>query len=266
MSAAAPTDAELTIDDLARRVEVPVRTIREYHTLRLLPPPERRGRVGLYGPVHVQRMELIARLQHRGYSLAGIRDLLEAWDRGSELTTLLGVERGPVGLDETPLRLSRSELSERLPGLDEATLHRAVSIGLIHPDGDEFLVRSPALLSLAADGVDIGVALAEMLELIGVLTTELDGLADRLAESIVERIWQPVTQTSRATDLQGFLARGRLLLLQGVASTLADRLSGALIERSHDASSGNSLRAAIDRIRVGVVTDAAGTLRERGAR
>jgi hypothetical protein len=114
--------------------------------------------------------------------------------------------------------------------------------------------------------VGLGVALAEMLELIGVLTAELDGLAERMAESIVERIWEPVAQTSRATDLQGFLARGRLLLLQGVASTLADRLSAALVARSEDTDAGRTLLAAIDRIRVGVVSDAAGTLHQRGAR
>ena len=84
------TDEALTIDDLARQVKLPVRTIREYHTMRLLPPPERRGRLGLYGSQHVQRLQLIARLQRRGYSLAGIRDLLGAWQSGTDLVTVLG--------------------------------------------------------------------------------------------------------------------------------------------------------------------------------
>src|SRR5215467_10694666 len=66
----------MTIDDLARQAQLPVRTIREYHTMRLLPPPERRGRVGYYGPGHAHRLELITRLQGRGYSLAGISDML----------------------------------------------------------------------------------------------------------------------------------------------------------------------------------------------
>jgi len=265
VSAIARADAELTIDDLARRVELPVRTIREYHSLRLLPPPERRGRVGFYGAGHVQRLELIARLQRRGYSLAGIRDLLEAWDSGTELTTVLGVDRAPVALDETPLRLTQDELSARLPGLDETTLRRAESIRLIHPDGSSgFVVRSPALLSLAADGVRIGVGLGEMLDLIGVLTTDLDTLAVRVAGSIVERIWQPVAASNHTEDLQRFLARGRLLLLQGVASTLADRLSAALLERAGDISGGEELTAAIDRIRVGVISDSSGILHQRG--
>jgi hypothetical protein len=69
--------------------------------------------------------------------------------------------------------------------------------------------------------------------------------------------------SERAVDLQRLLARGRLLLLQGVASTFADRLSAALLARAGDISEGEGLRAAIDRIRVGVVSDSAGTLHQR---
>jgi hypothetical protein len=46
----AGTAEPLTIDELARHVALPVRTIREYHTMRLLPSPERRGRVGCTAP------------------------------------------------------------------------------------------------------------------------------------------------------------------------------------------------------------------------
>src|SRR5215831_17648209 len=124
----------MTIDELARSTELPVRTIREYHTMRLLPAPERRGRVGIYGPEHVQRLSLIGRLQRRGYSLAGIRDLIEAWDTGTGLTAILGVEPGQAALDETPLRLTGDELSSRFPALfdakGDALLHRACANGI----------------------------------------------------------------------------------------------------------------------------------------
>src|SRR5215471_14672220 len=99
------TGEDMTIDALARQARLPVRTIREYHTMRLLPPPERRGRIGIYDARHRQRLELIGRLQQRGYSLAGIRDLLQAWEEGTGLTSLLGVEPAQAALDETPLRL-----------------------------------------------------------------------------------------------------------------------------------------------------------------
>jgi DNA-binding transcriptional MerR regulator len=263
--AAAETHEPLTIDDLARRVQLPVRTIREYHTMRLLPPPERRGRLGLYDSRHVQRLQLIARLQRRGYSLAGIRDLLAAWESGTDLVTLLGVDESQAALDETPLRLTRAELFQRLPTLDLATLSRARQIGLVRSHGEEhFVVRSPALLGLVADGVRVGVPLDETLDVIEVLTDGLDALAHQLAGLIVERIWAPVSATSRAGELPDLLRRGRLLLLQGVASTLADRLAAALGERASTTGDGGRLRAALDDMSVGAVADSAGTIHRRG--
>src|SRR5215813_9793048 len=90
----------MTVDELARSARLPVRTIREYQTMRLLPPPSKRGRVGLYGDEHRRRLDLIARLQKRGYSLAGIKDLLDAWETGTNLPDVLGVDVSPPTLDE----------------------------------------------------------------------------------------------------------------------------------------------------------------------
>src|SRR5258708_19705961 len=114
--------SEFTVDELGRWAELPVRTIREYQTMRLLPPPRRQGRIGLYGQHHAQRLAVIARLQRRGYSLAAIRDLFEARDDGTDLCAVLGVDVGPVALDETPLRLTKAQLQERLPRLNPPPL------------------------------------------------------------------------------------------------------------------------------------------------
>ena len=261
---AAP-DEPLSIDELAQRVRLPVRTIREYHTMRLLPPPERRGRLGLYDSRHVQRLQLIARLQRRGYSLAGIRDLLGAWESGTDLMTVLGVNESQPALDETPLRLTRAELSERLPTLEEAALSRARQIGLVRSDGeDHFVVRSPALLGLVADWVGAGVPPDQALDVIEVLTVDLGALAHQLADLIVARIWEPVSATGRAPELPDLLRRGRSLVLQGAVSTLADRLGAALAERAGTSGDGGRLLAALDEIRVGAVVDSAGTIHRRG--
>jgi DNA-binding transcriptional MerR regulator len=258
---AGAADEPLTIDDLARKAGLPVRTIREYHTMRLLPPPERRGRVGLYGPAHVQRLQLIARLQRRGYSLAGIRDLLGAWESGTDLTTLLGVDEGQAVLDEAPLRLTRAELLRRLPALD-GSMDRASQAGLVRSHGaDHFIVRSPALLGLAADWVRAGVPLADVLDVMQVLTGELGALGRTLAGLIADRISPSAAAT--AGELPGLLQRGRPLLLQGVASTLADRLGAALAQRA--AAAGDSrLRSALDSVSVGAVRDSAGTIHRSG--
>ncbi len=261
MTSAAETGEPLTIDDLARQVQLPVRTIREYHTMRLLPPPERQGRLGLYHDQHVQRLRLITRLQRRGYSLAGIRDLLAAWESGTDLVTLLGVDESQAALDETPLWLTRAELLQRLPSLEEATLARAGQIGLVRSQReDHFSVRSPALLALVADWVRAGVPLGEALDLIEVLVADLDTLAGKLAEEIVARIWEPLSAAGRAGELPDLLRRGRPLLLQGAASTLADRIGAALAGRAGTARDGDQLLAVLDEIRVGAVADAAGTI------
>lgn len=246
---------DLTIDALARRAQLPVRTIREYHTMRLLPPPERRGRVGFYGPAHIQRLELITRLQRRGYSLAGIRDLLQAWEDGTDLTSLLGVEPGQT-LDETPLRLSRAELGQRIPALSGQALHQAESAGLIQAHGDSFVVRSPALLAFVAEGAAAGLPLSDMLEMAGAIRNDLAGLAEKIADLVVDRLL-PLNTGS----LPALLQRARMLLLQGAVSTLADQLGAALLTRSSDAE-GAALRAAIERIRVGAVADSSGNVRK----
>jgi DNA-binding transcriptional MerR regulator len=265
MGDAAENRAELTIDDLARRAQLPVRTLREYQTMRLLPAPERRGRIGVYGERHVQRLELIARLQRRGYSLAGIKDLLGAWDSGTDLTTVLGIPAAPAALDEPPLRVTRAELLERVPAFTRATLEQAVDAGLLRPlDGEYVLVRSPALLGLAVDGVAAGVPVAVMLEMIGALIGDVGQVAQGLAGMIVEKIWEPAAHAGNVSDLEAMLQRGRGLLLQGVASILADRLGAALLARAGQTLSGAALRDALGRIRVGVTSDAAGTFQRYG--
>jgi DNA-binding transcriptional MerR regulator len=64
------------IDDLAHRSGMTVDTIRYYQREGLLPEGERAGRVKLYGPAHLERLERIRDLQGRGFSLAAIRALL----------------------------------------------------------------------------------------------------------------------------------------------------------------------------------------------
>ena len=264
---ATTTDAAapgVTVDELAREVGLPVRTIREYQTLRLLPPPVRDGRIGRYGAEHRRRLDLIARLQQRGYSLAGIRDLLAAWEAGANLHALLGLDVGAGALDETPLLLTRTELYARVPALRRGGWRRAEAAGLVQAHGrDRCIVRSPSLLALVADAVAAGVDVSTMLDLVGALRDELGSLAELIADEIVERVWDPLAAADRAADVEPLLRRGRLLLLQGVASVLADRLGDALVQRADHVTNGDELRAAIDHIRIGAVTDSQGNIRRR---
>ena len=98
------------IDELAQRAGVTVDTIRYYAREHLLPPPERSGRHKLYGPEHLDRLTRIRDLQAQRFSLAAIRAVLDADQRGllhALLQTYVGrVPDGlaaPVGLDDVHL-------------------------------------------------------------------------------------------------------------------------------------------------------------------
>jgi DNA-binding transcriptional MerR regulator len=67
----------LTIDQLADRSGITVRNIRYYAARGLLPPPQLRGRTGLYGPDHLARLELVSELSALGFTLSAIESHLE---------------------------------------------------------------------------------------------------------------------------------------------------------------------------------------------
>lgn len=161
-------DLELTVDGLAQRANVPVRTIREYQTLGLLPSPERRGRVGIYRRTHLVRLELIARLQQRGYSLAGIGDLLASWRDGADLGEVLGLAADQlVHVDEPGAPATLEQLAHLVPELVPARLDELLGVGVVEACGPErFCVPSPSLLQLTIDLLAAGHHADQVLELL----------------------------------------------------------------------------------------------------
>lgn len=86
------TDPDLTIDALAAASGTTTRRVRSLQTMGLLPHPELRGRTGLYGSAHRDRLAAILRLQERGFSLESLGVLFAALDAGRSLADVLGVD------------------------------------------------------------------------------------------------------------------------------------------------------------------------------
>src|SRR5690242_3751536 len=84
----------MTIEELSSRSGVTTRNIRAYQSRGLLPAPVSRPgqRSAFYTAEHLARLRLVNRLQERGFSLAGIADLLQAWGGGQSLEQVLGIE------------------------------------------------------------------------------------------------------------------------------------------------------------------------------
>jgi DNA-binding transcriptional MerR regulator len=83
--------ANMTIDQLAAVTGSTTRTIRSLQTLGLLDHPVLRGRTGMYGAHHCQRLQAILHLQSEGFSLHSLAILFAAFGRGESLGTVLGL-------------------------------------------------------------------------------------------------------------------------------------------------------------------------------
>jgi len=81
----------MTVDELAASAGTSTRHVRSLQTLGLLPRPELRGRTGLYGPAHQDRLVAVLRLQERGFSLESLRILFDAQAAGRSLASVLGL-------------------------------------------------------------------------------------------------------------------------------------------------------------------------------
>lgn len=224
---AADDGAELSIDSLAAAAGVPSRTIREYQTLGVLPPPQRRGRVGVYGTTHLRRLELIGRLQRRGYSLAGIRDLLTSWAEGDELGEVLGLAADElVHLDEPGAPATLDQLARLLPQLVPVRLEELVAVGLIEACGAErYCVASPSILRLTIDVLSAGYTSEQVLQLLAAIADA----AERVAASAESLLLAPPDGLDDAA-LRRLTERGRGLLAHGVGRMTIHLLGRRLVD------------------------------------
>ncbi|WP_432165011.1 MerR family transcriptional regulator [Streptomyces sp. bgisy031] len=224
--------AEYRIEDLAHRSGATVRTIRAYQDRGLLPRPERRGRANVYGDTHLARLRQIADLLDRGYTLASIKELLEAWDAGRGLGGVLGLVAEVDGpwTDEKADRISRADLAARFGGSeDEAAIADAVALGILEQipgHEDEFLVPSPQELSVAAELHASGVPLPAISAHLRELRGQIEHIATRFLEFTTEHVFArylgPLPPTdAEAAEAASLVRRLRPLAQQSVDAELA---------------------------------------------
>ncbi|MFC4612110.1 MerR family transcriptional regulator [Streptomyces maoxianensis] len=224
--------AEYRIEDLAHHSGATVRTIRAYQDRGLLPKPERRGRANVYGSTHLARLRQIADLLDRGYTLASIKELLEAWDAGRGLGGVLGLVAEVQGpwTDEEAARITRAELDRKFGGKpDDAAVTEAVDLGVLERvpgHDDEFLVPSPQELTVAAELYAAGVPLLAISGHLRELRGQVEHIASRFLEFTAEHVFarylghRPPTDAD-AAEAASLVRRLRPLAQQTVDAELA---------------------------------------------
>lgn len=238
MEPASPTDATSTawrIDDLAREAKVTTRNIRAFAARGLLPPPQLKGRTGYYGPEHLTRLQRIATLQERGYSLNSIGELLTAWDSGRQIPELLGLQttltRSWVGEQRT---VDLAELTEIAPQLvaNPAMVERAIELQVLARDGARFRLLNEPLLQAGRELVDLGLPLSDVFDTLVLLRGVIGALADSFVDLFIRHLWGSVqAQTASgkaAPELIANLDRLRPLANQVVGAVLAQSMDRAI--------------------------------------
>ena len=244
----------MTIDELARRAGTTTRNIRNHQTQGLLPPPVLVGRVGYYDEGHLGRLRLIAQMQAQGFSLAGIGELLRAWQQGRSLADVLGFEQALTApwTDEEAEFMTPQELLELFPeAVDEPALGiRAMELGLIEPADDGFRVPSPSLLRAGAELAAVGVPLAATQDALAALRDDMARVAARFVGMFEQYVWKPFVDAGmpaeRLPEVTDALRRTRPLAAVSVGAALAQ----AMEQASKSSAAAQTVGARADRPRM----------------
>ncbi len=229
----------MTIDELARESGATSRNIRAYQTRGLLPPPRMEGRVGYYDEGHLARLKYIDNLQERGFSLAAIQCLLDAWEEGRGLNDVLGFEEALTApwSDEMPERIPLERLMEQFPeGLERPELlERSIQLGLLTVVDGELEAPSPRLYKVGAELVAAGVPLAAVLDEYERLVADADRIAGRFVDLFESNVWEPFVAAGMPADRLGLVTEA-LQRARPTASMAMDAALAHAMERAVAAS------------------------------
>lgn len=195
-------EAKFTIDELAREAGTTVRSLRVYHERGVLPPPQVKGRTGYYGPEHLSRVRTIGRLLDRGIKLNGIKELLNAWDRGDGLAEVLGVADETVShLDTFPIETVATDTLEQRYRNIPGGLARIIALGVYEPlDHATYRVVNPRLNSIANRLTEAGLPLAEAVDELEKLQVDCDRIARRHVDIFHRMGWEPFLRSQRTPE------------------------------------------------------------------
>lgn len=227
---------QLTIDQLAERTGVSVRTIRFYAGRGLIGPPRLRGRTGLYDDSHVARLGLIGELTALGFTLAAIERYLERvpQEAGADELALHRALLTPwvaEGLEE----IDRSELDRRAGRpLDDDTVDVLETLGTLAVL-DDGRVRLRGSLGPGLDMLDTGVPAVLLRDVHDIIGKHTAALADDLMALFQRQVLQPYRDAGRPADERVRLAetfmRLKPVTVQGVLTAFGRAVNRTIRER-----------------------------------
>lgn len=239
---------EFTIDQLAYATGVTVRNIRAYQDRGLLPPPQRRGRVGIYTDVHQARMRIINQLIERGYSLATIGDLIAAWESGRKLSDVLGLEVAVTTAwsKETPSYISPEQLfADFGASLTQESAQKAIKLGYLQPEGTRIRVLKPRIYNASKELVAAGIPLDDLMEHVSLVRMDIEKLAERFVSMALHHLIDKKYGIDGLPDGEGVATLAKFIKRTPV---LAEMVVDSEIERLLDMTLNNALVARLEKL------------------
>ncbi|WP_083275355.1 MerR family transcriptional regulator [Pseudonocardia sp. HH130630-07] len=243
MSAPATPDEELlTVDQLAERTGVSVRTIRFYAGRGLIRAPRLRGRTGLYDAGHRARLELVSELTALGFTLAAIEKLLARvpLDAGPEELALHRALLTPW-VPEHPEEIGYAELDQRagrhLTAEDLSTLE---NLGALTRRAGTVRVHGEISLATALDALDSGLPPELWQRAQATIERHTAALAEDLMALFQDEVLQPYRDRGHPATERGQLAaalsRLKPITVQGVVATFGRAVNRTIRQRVDDST------------------------------
>jgi DNA-binding transcriptional MerR regulator len=228
----------LTIEQLAQRTGITVRNIRYYAGRGLLPPPQLRGRTGLYGPDHLARLELVSELSALGFTLSAIESHLERLPP-SVGAAELALQRALLTpwVPEEIEDVDRPELDRRAGRtLTPADLDALEGLGAITPlDDGRMQLHGAGALSSALAVIDSGLPSDVWLRAHELIEQHTTALAEDLMKLFQDEVLQPYRDRGRPvqerTQLVATLSQLKPVTVRGVVTAFGRAVNRAIRER-----------------------------------
>jgi DNA-binding transcriptional MerR regulator len=215
---------EMTVDELAARTGMTVRTLRFYASEGLLPAPQRRGRVAYYDARHRMRLDLVRTLQEHGYTLSAIQRVLARIPEDATAAEY-AVQSAVLApwLPEHTEDFDRVGLERRAgQRIDEEQIDQLVALGALERLSDGRFRASPAMLGHAVELLTLPVPSGVLKDSARIIDEHATAVANELTELFARAIWGPYQRGEIDSDLVvAILERMRPLALQGLLGAFA---------------------------------------------
>ncbi|MGH3423681.1 MAG: MerR family transcriptional regulator [Nocardioidaceae bacterium] len=210
----------LSVEQLASRVGMTVRTVRFYAGRGLIPPPRREGRNSYYGADHIARLELVRELQAHGFTLSAIEGYLERIPE-SATPQDVALHRTLLApwMPDLPETLGRADLEVRTGrALSDDDIDVLVALHVVEPTPAEDVFRvAPAHLSVGVEMLDLGVPPDAAAAAQRIFAEHATAIAREITAVFRDRVWPHYRATGESPEaISAMVERFKPLTVQAL--------------------------------------------------